>query len=133
MVHKLAAMVAELHTLPAYDGGAIAERVRAWYRFVDVVAAGHVAPDALPLASEVIRLGVRFLEAHPEQVLVGGAVWSVADVEAVATWYGGVDDRSAPDVVERVAAFAAVVRAGLVDDDAKALAEALFEVMHAPR
>ncbi len=128
MVQTLAAVVAELTTLPGYDTVAIGERVRVWYRFVDVVAGGQVVPAALPLAAAVIRLGASFLQAHPEHVLLGGATWGEGDVEAVASWYGSVD----PDddgVAERVDAFAAVVRSGLVDDDARPLALALLEAM----
>jgi hypothetical protein len=120
---------AELPTLPGWDRAAIAERVAAWYRFVDVVAEGAVAGDAAVLAGEIVRFGARFLEEHPEHVLVGGATWGVADVEAVARWFGGVADAGGADVDARLLAFERVVRSGLVDADARPLADALLEVV----
>lgn len=129
MVQKAAAVFAELPGLPGWDRVAIAERVAAWYRFVDVVAEGAVAVDAAALAAEIVRFGARFLEEHPEHVLVGGARWGVGDVEAVARWFGGVVDDHGPDVEARLLAFERVVRSGLVDADARPLADALLEMI----
>lgn len=129
MVQKAAAVFAELPQLPGWDRAGIAERVAAWYRFVDVVAEGAVASDAAVLAGEIVRFGARFLEAHPEHVLVGGARWSADDVEAVARWFGGVQAAGGADVDARLLAFERVVRSGLVDDDARPLADALLEVI----
>jgi hypothetical protein len=129
MVQKAAAVFAELPVLPGWDRGAIAERVAAWYRFVDVVAEGAVATDAAVLAGEIVRFGARFLDAHPEHVLVGGARWGVADVEAVARWFGGVRGAGGADVDARLLAFERVVRSGLVQPDARPLADALLETI----
>lgn len=131
MVQKAAAVFAELPQLPGWDRAAIAERVAAWYRFVDVVAEGAVAGDAAALAGEIVRFGARFLEAHPEHVLVGGARWGVADVEAVARWFGSI--HSGADVDARLLAFERVVRSGLVQPDARPLADALLERIDAWR
>ncbi len=129
MVQHAAAVFAELPRLPAYDRGAIAQRIAAWYRFVDVVAEGAIVADAAPLAAEIVRFGTRFLDDHPEHVLVGGATWGVEDVEGVARWFGAVSDEADVDVDARVMAFERIVRSGLVDEDATAIAQALLELM----
>jgi hypothetical protein len=131
MVGRAATVFAELPHLPTWDKGPIAERVAAWYRFVDVVAAGLVEVDGLPLAGEIIRFGADFLTAHPEHVLVAGAVWQADDVEGVARWFGGVGPRrgAGADVVARMDAFERVVRSRLVADEAMPLAQALVDAM----
>ncbi len=129
MVERAAAVFAELPRLPAYDPGRIAERVAAWYRFVDVVAEGAFVVEAAPLAADIVRGGVQFLAEHPEHVLVSGATWDVDDVEGVARWFGAVSDEGGADVVARVLAFERIVRSGLIDDDAMPLAQALLELM----
>lgn len=133
MVQKAAAVFAELPMLPEWDRAAIAERVAAWYRFVDVVAEGAVTTDAAVFAGEIVRFGARFLEEHPEHVLVGGATWGAADVEAVARWFGAVADIGGADVDARLIAFERIVRSGLVGADARPLADALLELIHAWR
>jgi hypothetical protein len=80
-----------------------------------------------------VRFGARFLEAHPEHVLVGGARWGIADVEAVARWFGSVRGCADADVDARVFAFERVVRSGLVQPDARPLADALLERIDAWR
>ena len=129
MVQKAAAVFAELPQLPGWEHAAITERVAAWYRFVDVVAEGAIAADAAVLAAEIVRFGARFLEAHPEHVLVAGPRWGVDDVEAVARWFGGVVDDHGPDVEARLLAFERVVCSGLVDADAGPLADALLALI----
>ncbi len=129
MVERAAAVFAELPRLPAFDPRAIAERIAAWYRFVDVVAEGAVVAEAAPLAAEIVRFGASFLADHPEHVLVSGASWELEDVEAVARWFGAVSDQGGDDVVARVAAFERIVRSGLVSDEASPLAHALLEIM----
>jgi len=131
MVARAATVFAELPHLPSWDAERIAERVAAWYRFVDVVAGGHVDVDALPLAGEVVRFGAAFLTAHPEHVLVGGEAWQATDVEGVARWFGAVGPRrsAGADVVARVDAFERVVRSRLVVDEAMPLAQVLLDAM----
>lgn len=129
MVEKAAAVFAELPSLPAWDRAGIAERLTAWYRFVDVVAEGAVVPAAVPLAGEIVRFGAGFLREHPEHVLVGGAIWGVGDVEAVARWFGAARGGPRGEALARVDAFERIVRSGLVDDDARPLANALLEAM----
>jgi hypothetical protein len=131
MVARAAPVFAELPHLPSWDTQLIAERVAAWYRFVDVVAAGLVDVDGLPLAGDIVRFGADFLTDHPEHVLVAGASWQAEDVEAVARWFGGIGPRrgAGADVVARVDAFERVVRSRLVVDEALPLARVLVEAM----
>jgi len=129
-VETAAAVFAELPSL-AFDKTATAARVAQWYRFVDVVAEGAVAPEAAGLAADVVRAGVAFLEARPEHVLVGGAVWSLANVEAMANYVGSVSGAASIDAGARahLSAFERVVRSGLITPEARPLADALVVVV----
>jgi hypothetical protein len=128
MVETLIAAFNDPKLTPNHDEDAMHRLVDDFYRFVDVVARGAVDADALPLASEMLRMGHDWLKQNPKYIRINSGVWTKPLVEDTIRWFASIkgDAKNLKENVARFAAFERVWRSGLVEEGETALIAQAF-------